>query len=126
MGYYTQFDLTVIDKNDEIPSADKMIEMGNKLSEMSEEFSYFSKGTDIRSMISTNEMKWYEYFEDMEDFSKEFPEYMFILSGYGEERNDTWIAHFQNGKWQQRDSEIIYDDFNPELFDPEWSFLSKR
>ena len=126
MGYYTSFDLAVVDKNNKVPDKDKMVEMGNKLSDLVEEFEYWSKGHDIRNMVSDEMMKWYDYDSDMVKFSKEYPEYMFILQGCGEENGDYWIANFQNGKWQQRNAEIIYDDFNPELFDPEWAFFAKR
>ena len=39
---------------------------------------------------------------DMKKFSKKFPDAIFIVSGYGEERNDVWEHRYKNGKMEER------------------------
>lgn len=48
---------------------------------------------------------WYEYKEEMQKLSKEFEEYVFVLSGQGEEAGDIWICEFYKGevdKWEPK------------------------
>lgn len=44
-----------------------------------------------------DEVKWYEYGEDMKSLSKLFPDRIFVLSGVGEEQGDEWKDYFKNG-----------------------------
>lgn len=42
--------------------------------------------------------KWYDWKEDMEDFSLKFPDFLFIVTGNGDSNNDLWKAYFYAGK----------------------------
>lgn len=44
--------------------------------------------------------KWYDCVDDMNEFSKKYPEVLFTMSGEGEESGDIWEHHFKNGKSQ--------------------------
>lgn len=43
---------------------------------------------------------WYQSFNDMVLVSRQFPEVLFTLTGYGDERDDQWIEYFKNGRVQ--------------------------
>lgn len=57
-------------------------------------------------------MKWYEYAEDMTKLSAKYPDYLFILSGKGEESGDIWTHYFKGGKSQHCPATIIIDEFD--------------
>ena len=56
--------------------------------------------------------KWYDHQKDMLNFSRKYPDILFILSGEGEESGDMWRAYFKNGKMQFVKAKIVYDDFD--------------
>lgn len=45
-----------------------------------------------------NHCKWYDHDKDLEAFSKKYPQYLFELSGEGEERDDLWKLFAMNGR----------------------------
>ena len=48
------------------------------------------------------EVKWYTEPTNMKEFSKKFPDATFIVTGYGEERDDVWEHRYKNGKMEER------------------------
>jgi antitoxin component YwqK of YwqJK toxin-antitoxin module len=59
-----------------------------------------------------SELKWYDFHEEMIAFSKEYPNWLFTLSGEGEESGDIWKAYYVNGKYQQEKAKIVFDPFD--------------
>lgn len=57
--------------------------------------------------------KWYEHETEMKAFSKKYPEWLFALSGTGEESGDIWKKYFVNGKFQSAKAVITLEDFDP-------------
>lgn len=57
---------------------------------------------------------WYKHEKDLRDFSKNYPEVLFTLSGEGSEAGDIWKKYFRNGKCQVAKAKIIIDEFDPE------------
>jgi hypothetical protein len=57
--------------------------------------------------------KWYDWEDDMKEFSRKYPETVFVLKGVGEETGDLWLAYFHNGKVQHAPASIAYDAFDP-------------
>lgn len=100
MGYLTRFKIDVSSKN---------LEHGYKNweDEIGQDSEYES------SWIFEDDVKWYGHEEDMRQFSKKYPEVLFILSGEGEESGDLWKKYFQNGKMQRAESKITYEEFDP-------------
>lgn len=96
MGYYTEYDLEVINGDNTV---DYKAEVG-KASKYN--------ATDIFE----EEIKWYDYEEDMIAFSKKCPTVIFKLMGEGEESGDSWIQYFKNGKSQRCDAIITFPDFD--------------
>lgn len=56
--------------------------------------------------------KWYEHDDDLLNFSKNFHDWIFILSGEGEESGDIWKTYYLNGKKQLTTGKIIFEDFD--------------
>lgn len=46
------------------------------------------------------DLRWYDQELDMFRLSKQFPDNMFTLSGYGEDRDDIWIEYWKDGAVQ--------------------------
>lgn len=57
-------------------------------------------------------VKWYDHEKDMREYSKKFPENLFILEGRGENSDDLWIKYFKNGKMQAGKKEVVFEKFN--------------
>lgn len=56
--------------------------------------------------------KWYSYEQEMREFSKSYPNWLFQLDGEGEESGDIWRKYFVNGKMQDANARTVYDDFD--------------
>jgi hypothetical protein len=61
---------------------------------------------------SSSDITWDDYHEQMLDFSKKHPTWLFTLSGKGEESGDLWKSYYLNGKCQEAPARIVYDDFD--------------
>ncbi len=88
MGYYTQYKLSVIQGDVDYNELRTQIEKSSD---------YWLLGDDC--IETCDEVKWYDWQEDMEAFSKTRPDLVFRLEGIGEETGDFWCAYFKNGKW---------------------------
>ena len=79
-----------------------------ELRDFSEEAKYsLSEGGDTEEGS-----KWYDHDEEFLDFSKRYPDWLFILSGEGEESGDIWTKYYVNGKKQEAKARIVVDDFD--------------
>lgn len=98
MGYYTKFDLEVINDNSDI----------NHHFEVSQESEY---GCDD---VFDDDIKWHNHENDMLSYSKKYPNVVFKLLGKGEIWDDHWIKYFKNGKIQRcyAKIDIKFDDFD--------------
>ena len=47
-----------------------------------------------------DEMKWYDWREDMKDIAQKYPDIEFRLEGNGEDKDDWWVALFKGDKFQ--------------------------
>lgn len=65
---------------------------------------------DCWSMTTT----WYDWREDMKEFSLRHPGVLFTLEGEGSSPGDSWIAYFKDGKMQECRAKITYDEYDPE------------
>lgn len=117
MGYYTYYTVRVARKKDIStnlldydPELNKIF--SSALAEINP--NYFDENDSFEAQISTDSMKWYDHDDDMLELSKRFPEYLFILSGAGEEYGDLWVSYYLNGKMQHCPAHIWYDEFDEE------------
>lgn len=63
----------------------------------------------INSYYLNEEQKWYEHDDDMIHLSEENPDFVFILYGEGEERDDNWMACYHDGKMEVSHAKITYE-----------------
>lgn len=61
---------------------------------------------------SRESVKWYDYDKDMRVLSAKFPNYLFTLTGEGEESGDLWRAYYLGGKGYKIEAEVTYKPFN--------------
>lgn len=94
MGYLTQFNLKVIGQTD--------IAHEEEISDQ------YYDGWPVFEESS----KWYTYQEDMKEYSIQYPELLFRLEGWGEDRDDMWVCYFKNGKMQKSNATISFEEFD--------------
>jgi hypothetical protein len=102
MGYYTRYTLEIKDNKSNIEDDYYIYKLrkentcaGAALNENGD---------------SENAIKWYEWSEDMELFSKSYPDVTFILCGEGEEQGDVWKAIIKNGQIQKLKAKITFEE----------------
>ena len=60
------------------------------------------KRFDYDDIFFTDELYWDDWYSDMVQISKQFPDCIFHLEGHGEDFEDWWEAHFKNGHGYQQ------------------------
>ena len=108
MGYYTDYDLQA-----RPISAEQYESIDAALLLMNDRFERCGYENNVGSWCD-NDDRWYGHDEDMIEFSKQFPDVMFVLYGHGENRGDEWRRYYQNGKTMLTPSYITYRPFIPE------------
>ena len=108
MGYYTYFNFCVQDFETleyiDLKKQDEIFEELNKKYEI----------TDVDDRDFT--AHWYDIDENMKEFSKKYPEYLFKIYGEGEDGSlDTYIKYFHNGKMQFCQGSLVYDEINKDV-----------
>jgi hypothetical protein len=61
------------------------------------------------------QIKWYKCNDQMKEYSKEYPNLIFEITGYGEEVQDIWRTYYKNGKSQNERAIVSFAEFNPLL-----------
>lgn len=56
--------------------------------------------------------RWYEHEDDLLTLSKQFPTYLFTLSGTGEQKEDMWKKYFLDGRIQEERARITIGEFD--------------
>jgi hypothetical protein len=107
MGYYTYYTLEIMTADD-LRSHDSSLEIIAKLRRDNE---YARSAFDHEGRTNT-ETTWYDSQDEMKEFSKAFPDALFVLTGDGEGNDDRWCAYFRDGKMQFAPGRIDYDEFD--------------
>lgn len=94
MSYRTYFQLEVIGQTD----VDHEEEINQE----------YNGGWDLFQ----DDQSWYEYQQDMKEYSLRYPELIFKLIGSGDQNDDMWICYFKNGKMQECPAIITFDEFD--------------
>ena len=104
MGYYTNYVVEAKDVYD--PSVHDYI--SNFLEKA---YCKFNQNGDSWSI---DEIKWYNHVNDMINLSKkpEVKDVLFEVDGEGEDREDSWIEYYKNGKMVEYRPEVIWPKFN--------------
>lgn len=117
MGYMTRYDLEVEGSSykEAVTGEDAdgntitvFVTKNVSLTELTQELCR-DVGSDY---LFSDECKWYDHDDDMKKFSKKYPEFLFILSGEGEESGDIWRKYYKNGKVQVAEAVITYEPFD--------------
>ncbi len=106
MGYYTRFQLEVV-----IPEefyVEKLTDLDINLLFRFERL-YYDSGLD--AFVSSGEIKWYEHEEDLKTLSLSERDFLFILTGIGENPGDLWVKYFKNGYMEKYKAKITYPEF---------------
>lgn len=98
-------------KNGLVDDYDKIAEVINELIyERPRDTSNKNANEDIiNTLILADPIPWYEYEEDLNYLSMMFPEYFFLLIGYGEDSDDMWRAYAHDGKYYHAPMILTYN-----------------
>lgn len=120
MGYLTRFNLKI----KYLLEDGTLLEVGDpkvyeEIETASESFNDWYGGGTIKSVLydDADSMKWYGWEEDMREFSKLFPDIVFVLEGEGEESGDIWCSYFKDGKNQYCQARIVVDEFDHDMLE---------
>jgi len=104
MGYYTDYEIRVLDSDLPIHTIELIIDQYcDNLFEDGKEDDVFYAYT----------VKWYEHESDFAKLSKEgLPDTIIEVMGYGEEKGDVWRKFFHNGKVQRCETVIAFDPYD--------------
>ena len=95
MGYYTRYKLTIEEGDDYTTDHEEGV----------------SENTGYSNCFEY-EIKWYSFDEDMKNYSKNFPDTVFKLSGEGEENGDIWYRYYKNGKVQVCKATFTFEPYD--------------
>ena len=116
MGYYTRHNLNIHQIDDEKINNSETLRQDleneiNKAIEAHDDL-YYAVGSVTEDWIC-DDCKWYNSRKDMMEFSKLFPNVVFELEELGESNEDMWKTYFKNGKYQECQAIITYEDYDP-------------
>lgn len=113
MGYATTFNLkwSPVNKNSTIPQYELDDLISSAIRTAQDKDSDFMYAIDPEGE-SVDSCKWYQHEEEVREFSKQFPDVLFTLSGAGEESGDIWKQYFVNGKSQYTKAKLVFEDFD--------------
>ncbi len=134
MGYYTNYKLTVRDVKTSRSVLGDFLQVRDDAKEFDGigDTSKFKDEYIAKLMLASNaagkinpdifdvasegcdSIKWYEHEKDMLFASTVFPDWIFELSGEGEESGDIWVKWFWNGKMQGGKAEVVLPQFKPD------------
>jgi len=106
MGYYTQHTLQVRKMKNGKPVGKVMD--SERHEKAIESYSEYPQG-----YLWGDVQKWYGCDDDMTRYSKDYPDTLFIVTGYGEEDGDIWKAYYYRGKMQREQAKLSFSRFNP-------------
>ena len=106
MGYYTNFNLTMLPEPDINFGTEIMKAIAAKIDN--------KDPNDISDYDAEwclgDSLKWYDHDKDMIEVSKQFPDITFILDGEGEDNDDIWKAYYKNGEMEVIQARIVFDE----------------
>lgn len=62
-------------------------------------------------IMPADELKWYDWEEDMKAIAKEYPAIEFRVEGNGEDRDDWWVARLKGDRYQIKYVEPPIDEW---------------
>lgn len=103
MGYYTRYKLEIktIDQPNDVSHNDIWTWIKNQ-----------NEKSDLFYGLNGDDCKWYDHEDAMRKLSSKYPEFLFTLSGEGEESGDIWCKYFKGGKMQRADAVITFEEYD--------------
>lgn len=112
MGYSTSFTLQVqTRKGSPLVSGEITEDLISQLRKSYEEAEW---SLDYVGQDSGDDSRWYDHEKDMREFSAAHPDFLFVLSGEGEDNGDIWTEYHLAGKCQVAKARVQVAPFNPE------------
>lgn len=99
MGYCTSYELSILGGH---------YELLERIIEKDDDMFY---GLDLTGE-PVDAVTWYPHENDMKAVSKEYPNHVFKLEGYGEDNGDIWVKYFKDGKMQECRAKITFDEYD--------------
>lgn len=93
MGYYSDFEISVVAGHDPLEDAGFQ--------------AYFKYATSLEFESEMYEVKWYEMVKNMTDISLKYPDTVFRVYVDGEDPDDESINYFWNGQYIHRERDEI-------------------
>ena len=114
MGYYTNYSLTIEDRQGEVIDkySEKYAAVYNRLTDRFNEMIGTKDALDAL-IHDYAEWKWYNYEKDMFAIALDYPDFIFTLSGRGEEPEDIWVEQFYQDQHARSVAQFIPPDDNP-------------
>jgi len=103
MGYYSNYSIIVM----ESPSNEESKEIINEIEKESGYHFEDKSGDSARS----SDVKWYDYFDDIQRVAKRHPDAIIQVTREGEDREDTEIIRFKGDNHETLENEEIYPPF---------------
>jgi len=105
MGYYTRFELKITEPKNSTLTEESIIPEFRKKYECAK-YALSEEG------YTEEPCKWYECEDELKEFSKSYPEHLFLLEGEGEESGDIWKLYVKNGKCQRASAQVTFDEYD--------------
>lgn len=109
MGYHTSYTLKIYCSEGNV-NEESDLELIKQLRESCKEAEWVLNS--IGEDNGADDNRWYEHERDMREFSAQYPDFIFALSGKGEEFGDLWTKYFFAGKCQVAKARIHTDAFD--------------
>lgn len=106
MGYYTRFDIKIKTPMTE-ERAKQIVDRLNTIMDCEDCFEVIDSDDRFKDVtLATwelepyDDLKWYDWEEDVAQLANEFPDVEFRIEGSGEDRDDWWVALFKGERKQ--------------------------
>ena len=106
MGYYTNFDISIYEK-DQFPEGKSL-----DYDDAEKIFDSLTRSSDMEYAYLEESTKWYDYDKDVRSLSIAYPDHVFLAHGDGEESGDNWKEVFYNGKSTSVSSVLVFPPMN--------------
>lgn len=122
MGYYTNFSIDIRTAITRAEAKDITVAINRAICPTIENEDDWLFSLDDYSGIEDDEnatwglipydmMKWYDWEKDMKEIAKKYPAIEFRVEGYGEDREDWWVALLKGDRFQIKYVEPPIDEW---------------
>jgi hypothetical protein len=96
MGYYTRYELEILEGDDNVTDYEHELSMS----------------TGYGASVFDDEIKWYDWLKDITKYSLSHPSVLFLISGEGEENGDIWRCYVKSGLHQYTKAKMSFDEYD--------------